>query len=145
MLSETEIVVRYQETDQMGVVHHSVYPIWFECGRTDLIQKAGITYGQLEKDGIMLPLLGLKCRYMSPCYYGDTVIVKAGVKDMKPARIIFRYEIFRKGGIKPAASGETEHVWANRQLKPVNMKKYHSDLYQLLNNIFMQGENFEDE
>ena len=53
MLSETEIVVRYQETDQMGVVHHSVYPIWFECGRTDLIQKAGITYGQLEKDGIM--------------------------------------------------------------------------------------------
>lgn len=47
MLSETEIVVRYQETDQMGVVHHSVYPIWFECGRTDLIQKAGITYGQL--------------------------------------------------------------------------------------------------
>lgn len=143
MLSHTEIVVRYQETDQMGVVHHSVYPIWFECGRTDLIQKAGITYDQMEKDGIMLPLLSLKCRYMSPCFYGDTVIVKTGVKNMKPARITFCYEVFRKGCVKPAASGETEHVCANRQLKPVNMKKYRPDLYQLLINVFMQGENCE--
>jgi len=142
MLSHTEIVVRYQETDQMGVVHHSVYPIWFECGRTDLIQKAGITYDQMEKDGIMLPL---KCRFASPCFYGDTVIVKSGVKDMKPTRITFCYEIFRKGCIKPAASGETEHAWANGQLKPVNMKKYRPDLYQLLIDVFMQGENCEDE
>jgi acyl-CoA thioester hydrolase len=145
MLSHTEIVVRYQETDQMGVVHHSVYPIWFECGRTDLIQKAGITYDQMEKDGIMLPLLSLKCRYMSPCFYGDTVIVKTGVKNMKPARITFCYEVFRKGCVKPAASGETEHACANRQLKPVNMKKYRPDLYQLLINVFMQGENCEYE
>ncbi|HEY8500808.1 MAG TPA: thioesterase family protein [Clostridia bacterium] len=144
MFSLTEIVVRYQETDQMGIVHHSVYPIWFECGRTDLIQKAGLTYGQMEKEGVMLPLLGLKCRYISPCFYGDTVIVRTGVKDVKPARITFSYEIFRKGSIKPAASGETEHVWANRQLKPVNMKKHRPDLYQLLIDVFMQGENCEE-
>ncbi|HAA25851.1 MAG TPA: 4-hydroxybenzoyl-CoA thioesterase [Ruminiclostridium sp.] len=145
MLSQTEIIVRYQETDQMGVVHHSVYPVWFECGRTDLIKKAGITYDQMEKDGVMLPLLDLKCRFASPCFYGDTVIVKTGVKDIKPTRITFFYEVFRKGSVKPAASGETEHVWANRQLKPVNMKKYRPDLYQLLIDVFMQGENCDDE
>lgn len=54
MVSKTKLIVRYQETDQMGIVHHSVYPVWFECGRTDFIKKAGITYSQMEKEGIKL-------------------------------------------------------------------------------------------
>ena len=57
MSSATKLVVRYQETDQKGIVHHSVYPVWFECGRTDYIRMQECQYGQMEKDGVRLPLL----------------------------------------------------------------------------------------
>ena len=63
MISETRFPVRYAETDQMGIVHHSVYPVWFECGRTDFIKEYGIAYDELERLGLMLPLVRLLCEY----------------------------------------------------------------------------------
>lgn len=145
MFSETKITVRYQETDQMGIVHHSVYPVWFECGRTDLIHKAGITYSDMEKEGILLPLLGLKCRYLYPCFYEDKIAVRTSVSVLKPTRITFYYEIFRGTRIKPIATGETEHAWVNASRQPVNLKKYKPDLYQLLWDVFINGENAANE
>lgn len=54
-MSKTELIVRYAETDQMGIVHHSVYPIWFEAGRTDYMEKEGYPYSRIEEEGLMLP------------------------------------------------------------------------------------------
>jgi acyl-CoA thioester hydrolase len=144
MISETKLTVRYQETDQMGIVHHSVYPIWFECGRTDYIRNAGMTYGQMEKDGIRLPLLSMKCRYLYPSYYEDEITVKTGIKALTPTRMTFRYDILRKGIHKPIVQGETEHVWANGSLKPVNLKKYKPDLYHFLCKLYTGEENNEE-
>ena len=59
MKSESKIVARYAETDQMGIVHHSVYPVWYEVARTDFIKQVGMTYTQMEQIGIMLPLVEL--------------------------------------------------------------------------------------
>lgn len=140
MVSETKLTVRYQETDQMGVVHHSVYPIWFECGRTDFIQRAGMTYGQMEKDGVRLPLIGLKCRYLFPSWYEDEIVVKTNILTLTPVRITFHYEIFRKGFNKAIVLGETEHVWANESLKPVNMRKYRPELYQFMTALYDREE-----
>jgi len=138
MISRTKLMVRYQETDQMGIVHHSVYPIWFECGRTDFIKKAGITYSQMEKEGIRLPLRSLKCNYYYPSYYEDEIIIKTRIAELTPTRITFHYEIFRKGLLKPIVTGETEHVWVNSNLKPVNMKKYKPDLFSMIFAIFSE-------
>ena len=55
-INRLHITARYAETDMMGIIHHSVYPVWFEAARTNMIRSIGITYSQLEKDGIMLPL-----------------------------------------------------------------------------------------
>lgn len=145
MVSKTKLIVRYRETDQMGIVHHSVYPVWFECGRTDFIQSTGITYGQMEKDGVRLPLIGLKCRYMYPSYYEDKITVKTSIQNMTPTRITFFYEIFRNGIDKPVVEGETEHVWANEKLKPVNMKKYRPELYRFMAKLFAGEENTKNE
>jgi acyl-CoA thioester hydrolase len=145
MVSETKITVRYQETDKMGIVHHSVYPIWFECGRTDYIKKAGMTYSQMEKDGVKLPLLSLKCRFLYPSYYEDEITVKTGILDLSPTRITFCYDIYRKGHEKPIVQGQTEHVWANDHMKPVNMKKYKPDLYQFMNDLYLKEESNERE
>lgn len=140
MIAETIVTVRYQETDQMGVVHHSVYPIWFECGRTEFIKKAGIPYSQMEKEGIKLPLLSLRCRYLHPCYYEDEIIIRTMISTLTPTRVSFRYDIYRKGFDKPIVQGETEHAWANDQMKPVNMKKYRPVLYQFLNSLYSKEE-----
>lgn len=140
MVSKTTLTVRYRETDQMGIVHHSVYPVWFECGRTDFIKNAGISYGQMEKDGIRLPLISLKCRYMFPSYYEDKITVKTSIKNLTPTRIAFFYEVFRDGNEKPVVSGETEHAWADNRLKPVNMKKYRPELYRFMEEMFVREE-----
>ena len=62
MIHKTVIKARYAETDQMGIIHHSVYPVWYETARTEFIKTSGITYSQLEKKGIMLPLSEIGCK-----------------------------------------------------------------------------------
>jgi len=71
LTSETRLVVRYAETDQMGIVHHSNYPVWFEAGRTDFIKGIGLPYSKIEEKGILLPLIELKCCYRGAARYED--------------------------------------------------------------------------
>lgn len=56
MTTETNLIVRYAETDQMGIAHHSVYPIWFEAARTDFLKQAGMSYQSMERSGLLMPL-----------------------------------------------------------------------------------------
>lgn len=131
-VSETKFIVRYAETDQMGVVHHSNYPIWFEAGRTDFIKKMGIPYSKIEETGYMLPLLELKCCYKQPAKYEDEIIVKASLKAISFSRVTFYYEVFKNDSIQAIASGETMHAWTDKQLKPVNIKKHAPELFEVL-------------
>ena len=71
MKSTTEITVRYGETDMMGIVHHSVYALYYEQARVDFISCFGTTYKKLEQDGLMLPLIQLHCQYKKAVYFGD--------------------------------------------------------------------------
>ncbi len=130
--AETEFVVRYAETDQMGIVHHSNYPIWFEAGRTDFIKKMGLPYSKVEEMGFMLPLIELKCNYKNAAKYEDNIIVKTQLKEITPVRVVFYYQAFRKDEPVPLATGETYHVWTDKALKPVNIKKHSDEIYQLL-------------
>ena len=67
-INRLEITARYAETDMMGIIHHSVYAVWFEAARTEFIKMTGISYTQLEKSGIMLPLSELCCKYILPVH-----------------------------------------------------------------------------
>jgi len=131
----TTFTVRYAETDAMGIVHHSNYPIWFEAGRTDFIKKLGLPYSKIEERGFMLPLLELKCCYKGAARYEDEITVRTTLKEMTYTRVIFRYEVFRNGSRDPITTGETVHVWTDRRLKPVNIKKAAPDIYGLLESI----------
>ena len=132
--SSTHITARYEETDQMGVIHHSVYPVWFEIGRTDLIKKAGMTYTELENMGIMLPLIELTCTYKSYAKYEDELMVKSCINAISYTRISFYYEVLKlsEGKSMLIASGKTFHVFTDRGLKPVNMKKHYPNVYERL-------------
>ena len=132
MKSDTEIIVRYAETDQMKVVHHSVYPIWFEAARTDYMEKAGYPYTRIEKEGIMLPLSHLECDYKEGARYGDIVLIKTSIKKVSHVRLEINYKAYRKSDGALLAEGITVHAWTDENLKIINLKKRLPDLYQLL-------------
>ncbi len=134
MRHETKITARYAETDQMGIIHHSVYPIWFEAARTEFIKSAGITYSQLEKDGIMLPLSELGCRYIAPVHYEDEVIVETRVTKISFAKITFGYRVLLGGNVM--SEGFTTHGFvSSRTFRPVSLKKVFPAFYETLVNI----------
>lgn len=130
--TETEIVVRYCETDQMGVAHHASYVVWFEAGRTDFLKKLGLKYSDVEKQGVLLPLIGLKCRFINPARYEDEIIVRTRLAEIGRVRIAFNYDVVIKEGMIHAASGETTHAWTDKSFKPLNIEKRMPELYSLL-------------
>ncbi|TCT15059.1 acyl-CoA thioester hydrolase [Natranaerovirga pectinivora] len=132
MISESKVIVRYAETDQMGVVHHSNYPIWYEVARTDLIKKLGMTYTDIEKMGLLFPLLELKSKYIEPALYEDELIIKTSLKSFKGIKIVFEYSIYRNDGEKAINIGETIHALVTKEFKPVNVKKEFPELFKLL-------------
>ncbi|MDX9801934.1 MAG: acyl-CoA thioesterase [Spirochaetia bacterium] len=131
-MSETEIVVRYAETDQMKIVHHSVYAIWFEAARTDYMEKIGYPYAQIEDEGIMLPLSQLECRYLEGAKYGDTIKIKTSIIRLTPVRLELHYTASRKKDGTLIAEGKTIHAWTDSRLKIINLKKTSPALYNLL-------------
>lgn len=132
MISKSIVNVRYAETDRMGIVHHSVYPIWYELARTDLSKQAGFPYSQMEAEGIMLPLVELNSKYYSSAYYDDELTVTATVSKLTPVRIVFYYEVFRKISDKPINTGYTVHAIVNKDMKPINSKKLYPKIYEAM-------------
>jgi len=132
MITETRFPVRYAETDQMGIVHHSVYPIWFECGRTDFIKHYGIAYNELEELGLMLPLIRLTCEYKNPVKYGDSVLVKTRLIKATKVRLVLGYEVYAENKNLFCVNGTTEHAWTATYLKPVNISKYRPEIFKKL-------------
>lgn len=135
MISETKITVRYAETDQMGIVHHSVYPIWYEAARTEAIKKIGMTYSSLEKNGIMTPLAELNCKYISPAQYEDVLTIKVEISKLTPARIVFNYQVFKEGEDKPINTGSTVHAWVGKDLKPINLKRQFPEIFEKVSKL----------
>ncbi|MBI9107519.1 MAG: acyl-CoA thioesterase [Spirochaetales bacterium] len=134
-MSGTEIIVRYAETDQMGIVHHSVYAIWYEAARTDMMEQAGYSYSRVESEGIMLPLSHLECDYVGGVKYGDRVIVRCFVEKLTIARLVLGYEVRRKGEDEILSTGRTVHAWTDTNLNMINLKKKAPELFNLLDNI----------
>jgi len=133
MANITEVTVRYAETDCMGVVHHAVYPVWFEIARTDYIKAAGMSYADMEKAGVMLPVTGISCRYRLPAKYDDTLLIEARISRLTPARIEFEYKVTKKGGTEIIATGTSSHGFVDSQtFKPLNFKKAMPDFFTVM-------------
>ena len=131
-LSEETVVwrtrVRYAETDQMGVVHHANYAIWFEASRSEFCRKRGIDYGQIERDGMLLPVLELRVRYLQPAHYEDEVEVHTRIIEIRRSLLRIQYEV-RLGETK-LAEGETLQMLVSKAtFKPVRFPREIADLF----------------
>lgn len=133
-ISKLKITARYAETDMMGIIHHSVYPVWFEAARTEFIKTVGIKYSELEKQGVMLPLSSLSCKYIMPVHYEDEVIIETRVQKLTAARIEFAYRVMLEG--KVMSEGSTTHGFVDSEsFRPINLKKVKPEFFSALNDI----------
>lgn len=90
--------IRYGETDQMGYVYYGRYAEFYEIGRTELIRQMGITYRNLESNGIMLPVIKMAVKYHKPAAYDEIITIRTQLRSMPTARITFFYEILNENG-----------------------------------------------
>ncbi|WP_170007242.1 acyl-CoA thioesterase [Bacillus fonticola] len=124
--SETKIVVRYAETDQMGVVYHANYLVWMEMGRTALIENLGFRYAHMEEEGVLAPVTQVNVGYKQPVRYGQTVSVKTWIASYNGLRVTYGYEIYDEETLY--AKGTTEHVCVQKStFRPISLKKTFPD------------------
>jgi acyl-CoA thioester hydrolase len=103
--------VRYAETDQMGIVHHANYLVWFEQARTRLCLEAGFHYADIEKQGFLLLVTGARLAYRGASRYGETVDVACWVERVASRGVTFAYLVSRDGEVR--ATGSTDHIWVD--------------------------------
>jgi acyl-CoA thioester hydrolase len=97
-VSQTQVRVRYGETDQMGYVYYGNYAMYFEVGRVEGLRQLGLSYKELEEMGVMLPVLENKSKYFSAALYDDLLKIVTTIREKPGVRIKFEYEIFNEKG-----------------------------------------------
>ncbi len=133
MTTTTILEVRYAETDMMGIMHHSRYYPWFEVARGDFIKQIGMSYNELEKTGVMIPLTESNAKYLEGLKYEDRAEVMCELFELSPARCGFRYTIKRISDGKITTTGITRHGFVDgKTFKPLNLKKKFPEIYSAL-------------
>lgn len=118
----TTVKVRYAETDQMGVVYHANYLIWFELGRSALLTSLDLDYLQLEKEGIVSPVLKVDASFLSPVRYGELVTIKTWVEKYDGLRVTYAYELLVEERLCVVAS--TVHICVRKDsFKPLSIRR----------------------
>lgn len=123
---ETRFRVRYAETDQMEVVYHSNYIVWFEVGRIEMLRQMGFSYSEMEKqDDTHIVVVDVRCRYKMPARYDDLICVRTSLLNVRESLLRFGYEIIRDSDQALLAEGETVHLVVGADLKRTPLpKKY---------------------
>jgi len=132
------IRVRYAEIDKLGIAYNSHYLAWFEVGRTDLLRHFGLTYVDLEKNGLHLPLNEAGIKYLKPAYYDDVLTIMCTVKQKPGVRVRIEYQVLKDDDT--IATGFTEHAFTDGDLKPVRPPR---EIRNMMLAIWEQSQNIE--
>lgn len=102
--------VNYSETDQMGFVYHANYLVWMDMARTEHLRERGVSYRELEEQGIFLAVTDVRVRYRQAARYDDLIRIRCWVRDLATRRVIFGYAIERDATNELLATGETSLI-----------------------------------
>jgi acyl-CoA thioester hydrolase len=129
---ETEVSVRYAETDKMGVVYYANYLVWFEVGRVAWCKAKGFHYAEMEtKDDRYLMVAEANCRYKSPARFEEDIVVRTGLARATDKVIRYRYEICKKSTRELLATGETTHVVTDMNYHPARLPDRYRKFFSL--------------
>lgn len=132
--------VQYYETDQMGVVHHSNYIRWFEEARTDYMEQMGMGYDEMEKKGIMSPVLAVEAEYLRMVHFGEAVTIETFIKEYNGIKLKVEYQVIDEKTGTVYCRGTTKHCFISKQGRPISLKRDFIEFH----NMFVQGlEDFE--
>ncbi len=110
---DIEVRVRYAETDQMGYVYYGNYATYFEVARVETFRHIGFSYKEMEDEGIMMPVLEYKTKFIKPAYYDDLLRINVKIAAKPGVRIRFEYEVYNEAGVLLNVS-ETTLVFVNK-------------------------------
>ena|ERR1700687_1659514 len=128
---ETTLRVRYAETDQMGVVYHANFFIWFEVGRVEFMRSLGLDYRDLEREhGCFIAVAEARCRYKAPARYDELLVIRTRLKGQRGSLVQFAYEVLRQADGLLLAEGETSHVVTDAQLKMCPLPEKYRKIFQ---------------
>ena len=134
--ADATVRVRYAETDQMGVVYHANYLVWFEVGRVEFMRQVGLAYRDMERDeGALIAVIEARARYKAPARYDDELIVRTTLASVRGAVIRFTYALFRAGADGPdqvLCEGETVHMVVGRDMKRRSLPERYAEHFRLL-------------
>jgi acyl-CoA thioester hydrolase len=129
-VAETRVRVRYAETDQMGVVYHANYLIWFEVGRVEYIRQLGLDYKSMEREeGCGIAVADVSIRYKAPARYDDELIVQTRLIAARGVLIRFGYRIVRAEDGVVMCEGETVHVVVDGDMKKRSLPQRYAELF----------------
>ncbi len=130
---DVTVRVRYAETDQMGVVYHANYLVWFEVGRVELMRALGVEYKRMEiEDDCQIVVADLRCRYHHPARYDEVLRVRTRIVESRNRVIRFAYELFRDADGQLLATGETKHIICGRNGKPKLLPQKYRSIFEAI-------------
>ncbi len=125
-----EIRVRYVETDQMGVAHHTSYFIWMEAARSELMRVKGMSYRELEERGCLLPVREAHCRYRNSLKYEDIALIEAELLEIGGASVKIGYRIFNKENESAIADGYTLHSFTDKNGRIMKTPGFFREIFE---------------
>ena len=128
MIIETKIDVRYPDCDSMQIVHHAVYPIWYEMGRMDFFEKTGFGYAPSKALGVDPAMVSLELKYGAPVTFPGNVTLKTICTLCSGKKLGFRYELYREGDDKPCATATSFHIWV-KDGKSCNIEENYPEMF----------------
>jgi len=130
---DATVRVRYAETDQMGVVYHANYLVWFEVGRVELIRALGIEYKRMEiEDDCHIVVADAHCRYLLSAKYDEVLRIRTRIAESRNRIVKFSYEVIRDTDGKLLATGETTHIICGSNGRP---KMLPTKYYAVFNSV----------
>jgi len=134
--STTRLKVRYAETDQMGIVHHASYYVYFEAAREDFIEGAGIRYVDMEAAGVMMPLAETQCKYYVGAKYAEDLLIETTLEELTPVKVALRYDVIRELDGKLLARGRTVQAFVGKEtFRIINLQKKYPDIWEKLTSL----------
>ncbi len=121
--------INYYETDRMGIVHHSNYIRFLEEARCQMLDTYNMPYSAFEKQGVMIPVLGVNCNYKSHVTFDDIIEIKPFVKEFNGIRLTMEYQVTNKKTGDLVLIGETKHCFTDMNLKPIRLQKQIPEFY----------------
>lgn len=129
----SQVRVRYAETDQMGVVYHANYLVWFEVGRVDFIRDMGLDYASMEREeGALIAVAEVRARYKAPARYDDLLEIRTRLAGVRGSIVRFSYSVVRPADNLELCEGETVHVVVGRDMKRRSLPEKYAERFRTL-------------